>query len=162
MKATFFTFKILLFFSIFITLLSFINLYPLKVFVAKGVSFLLTLFGVPHVLIFSSPEPSIFVDNVEAQIKDLCVGHMEIALICSIILACDDRSVKSRVLGAFCSIPFVFFLNPLRISVVLFFGHYFSWPFADFIHDVLFRLTLFIVILIYFLIWYVLSWKFKL
>jgi exosortase/archaeosortase family protein len=145
---------IALFFAFFFLIISSINLYPLKAFVASASSAFLSFFGVPHQLVFVA-EPTIVVGGVSAQITNLCAGDVEIALLFAIILATWDRSIRKRIWGCFFGFLLIMVANPLRVFAVLGAGYYAGWNVADAVHSVLFRLMLVFIIVIYYFIWYV-------
>ena len=93
--------------------------------------------------------------NVAAQINNLCAGDIEIALLAAIVLSTFDRPLRRRLWGVFFGLATILIVNPIRISVVLATGYYSNWQWADFTHDILFRLTLLVVIVGYYFIWYV-------
>jgi len=121
---------------------------------------MLELIGVKAGLVLTA-EPSITVGKVTAQITNLCAGDLEIALITAIILSTFDRTWKNRAWGVLFAWLLILIINPLRIFAVLAVGYYTSWQWADFTHDVLFRLTLLVVIVFYYFIWYVKNEKIK-
>jgi len=108
-----------------------------------------------------SGEPAIAVGNITAQITNLCAGDLEIALITAIIISTFDRSWRNRLWGVLFAWLTIFIINPMRIIIVLAIGYYSSWQWADFTHDVLFRLTLLVVIVFYYFVWYVKSEEIK-
>jgi exosortase/archaeosortase family protein len=129
-------------------------LYFLKALTAQAANFILGLLGVPTILQFLA-EPSIIVGKLTAQITNLCAGDIEIILMTAIILSTFDRSWRQRLFGVLGGILIVLIINPLRIAAVIAVGYYSSWQWADFTHDVLFRLTLLVVIVGYYYIWYI-------
>lgn len=154
-KASAFTAAIGLLFVIFWTLISSINLYALKAFTAQSASALLGAFGAPHALSLAGPDPAIIVNGVTALITNLCAGDVEIALLAAILLATMDRPLRRRLWGAAFGVALILVINPLRVAIVLAVGHYSGWAWADFSHDLLFRLTLITTILLYYFVWYV-------
>ena len=152
--ALIFILSISTFYTLFYFIIQAIDLYLLKTMTAIITNNLLHLFSVPSQLVLGL-EPSIVIGNLTAQITNLCAGDLEIALITAIILATWDRTLKNRIFGILIAWLFILILNPLRIFFVLLIGYYSSWQWADFTHDILFRLTLFAVIVFYYYIWYV-------
>ena len=142
------------FYTLFWLIIQAIDLYLLKKATAITANALLQLFAVPSVLDFGL-EPSIIIGKVTAQITNLCAGDLEIALITAIILATWDRTIRNRIIGILIAWLLILILNPIRIFIVLLIGYYSSWQWANFTHDVLFRLTLLAVIVFYYFIWYV-------
>jgi exosortase/archaeosortase family protein len=135
-------------------MLSLVDLYPLKTATAYASNSLLNLFGVPTQLAFGT-EPTIIVSGVAAQITNLCAGDIEIALLLAIILATWDRSWRRRGWGCLFGLLLIMVANPLRIFTVLAIGYYTNWFWADFTHNILFRLMLIIIIVVYYFLWYV-------
>jgi len=79
---------------------------------------------------------------------ELCWGRMEIAVIIAVIFASMDRSWKQRLAGAALGIvAIVGIFNPLRIAASILSG-------SEFVHDVLFRLTLLLAIVGWYAFWY--------
>lgn len=135
-------------------MLSLVDLYPLKTATAYASNSLLNLVGVQTQLAFGT-EPTIIVRGVAAQITNLCAGDIEIALLLAIILATWDRSWRKRLWGGLFGLALILVANPLRIFTVLAIGYYTNWQWADFTHNILFRLMLIIIIVLYYFLWYV-------
>lgn len=142
------------FYTLFWMVISSIDLYFLKSLITQLSGFLLSIIQVPHSIVYGV-EPAIIVGGVQAQIGNLCAGDIELALISAIILATWDRPVRQRLWGILGGLLVVFIANPIRIATVLGVGHYTNWVWADFTHDVLFRLMLIIIIVVYYFVWYV-------
>lgn len=142
------------FYTLFWMIISSINLYSLKSLTAQLSGFLLSIIGVQHSIIYGI-EPSILVGNIQAQITNMCAGDIEIALVSAIILATWDRTWRQRFFGVIGGLVVIFIANPIRIATVLGVGNYSNWVWADFTHDVLFRLMLLILVVVYYFVWYV-------
>ena len=142
------------FYTLFWLVLSSIDLYPLKTATAYASNSLLNLAGVPTQMFFGD-EPVIVVKNVYAQITNLCAGDLEIALLLAVILATWDRSWRKKLWGCLFGLLLILVANPLRIFTVLAVGYYSNWAWADFTHNILFRLMLIIIIVVYYFLWYV-------
>ena len=142
------------FYTLFWLLLSSVDLYALKAFTASAAHVLLGLIGVPAQLVFGL-EPTIIINSISAQITNLCAGDVEIALLMAIILATWDRTWRQRAFGCIFGLLLIFIVNPIRITIVLGTGYYGNWGIANFAHDVLFRISLLIIIVLYYYIWYV-------
>jgi exosortase/archaeosortase family protein len=144
------------FYTLFYIIISSIDLYVLKAFSASAAHALLGVFGVPAQLILQGlAEPTILVGNVIAQINNLCAGDIEIALLFAIVLETWDRTWRQRIWGCIFGFLLIMIINPLRIAIVLAAGHYASWSTADLAHDLLFRVSLIIIIVLYYYVWYV-------
>ncbi len=116
-------------------------------------SFFLSVLGVEHSLGFAA-EPVIRVGSVDAVIGRLCAGDIEIAMVLAVIFATFDRKLGDRIKAALVALPFILIANAIRISTVLWVGSSMGWASADFVHDVLFRITLLVVVLLYYAFWY--------
>lgn len=142
------------FYTLFWLIISSINLYPLKSVTAQAANSMLNLVGVPTQLVFGI-EPTIIVKGVYAQITNLCAGDIEIALLLAIILSTWDRTWRQRAWGCLFGLLLILVANPLRVFTVLATGYYSNWAWADFTHNILFRLMLIIIIVVYYFLWYV-------
>ena len=115
----------------------------------------LSIMGIDASVVPNSPFPHIAGSRngvpFEAEINDLCAGAIELAVLFGIVMASRDKTVKQRTLGV--AGGFVAFLvfNPLRIAVTL--SAVGSWA-LPLLHDVLFRISLLIIIVGYYAIWY--------
>ncbi|MFW5902276.1 MAG: exosortase/archaeosortase family protein [archaeon] len=76
------------------------------------------------------------------------------ALLPAIILSTFDRSLRKRIMGVISGILLIVLINPLRIFVVMWTGTRFGWGVAEFMHSFTFRLTLILIILGFYYIWY--------
>ena len=142
------------FYTLFWFIIEHLDLYELKKATAIISNIALHALGVKTTLILAG-EPAIQVGRVTAHITNLCAGDLEIALITAIILSTFDRSWRNRLWGIVFAWLTIFIINPLRIIIVLAVGYYSTWKWANFTHDVLFRLTLLAVIVFYYFVWYV-------
>jgi exosortase/archaeosortase family protein len=153
-KGFWFLIGIMAFYTFFWFLLANIDLWQLKVFAAGSANALLNAAGVPATLAFGA-EPSIVVGGVAAQITNLCAGDLEIALLFAAILSTFDRTWRQRLWGCIFGFLLILVANPLRIFAVLYIGGSSGWQAADLAHNLLFRLTLLAIIVIYYYVWYV-------
>ena len=117
---------------------------------------MLNIFHVPS-MVFQNIEPTIILNGLNAQITDLCAGDIEMSLLFAAILSTWDRTWKNRIFGVIIGFLFIVIINIIRVFLVLLVGFYTNLQWADFTHDVLFRLTLIIVIVVYYYVWYVKS-----
>lgn len=152
-KGIFFVIGIAGFYTLFWLILCIINLYALKSAIAGFSNFFLHIIGVPSTLMFGA-EPTIVVGNINAQITNLCAGNIEIALLPAIILATWDRPWRKRLWGVAFGLALIFVVNITRITTVLGIGFYAGWQTADVMHNLLFRISLIIIILLYYYVWY--------
>jgi len=146
-------------------LIQVVGLGPLKRFTAWTSSGLLELVGIQNTVEVYNSTPFIVLANaiaggihgsgeVWAAVTDLCVGDLELALLPAIILSTFDRSMKKRVVGVVSGILLIIFINPIRIFLVIWSGSRFGWGIAEFMHSFTFRLTLILVILGFYYLWY--------
>lgn len=89
----------------------------------------------------------------DAEINFLCGGAVELAVLLAFIAASRDRSIKQRVLGMFFGAIVLFIFNPVRIALTLLL--YGSQHFV-LAHDVLFRISIVLVIVGAYGAWYAL------
>lgn len=150
---------IIAFYTLFRLLFSLFDLGPLKAFTATASYWLLKLAGVPAALAFGS-DPVITVGAVKGVISNLCAGDLEIALVLAVVLSTWDRTWKQRLAGSVSGILLILIANPIRIATVLAAGAWFNWDFSSIVHDILFRLMLILVIVVFYFAWYVKYEKF--
>ncbi len=86
----------------------------------------------------------------EAEINDLCAGAIELAILFGIVMASRDKTVRQRILGVLAGFAVFLVFNPLRIALTL--SAVGSWV-MPLLHDVLFRLSLLIVIVGFYAVW---------
>ena len=162
-KGLLFIISILGLYTLFWHLIQFIGLGHLRSFTAWTASELLELSGVTNTVITynSFPVITIAIESIRGieeviggAVTDLCVGDIELALLPAIILSTFDRSIRKRVVGVISGILLIIFINPLRIFVVMWTGANFGWGIAEFMHSFTFRLTLILIILGFYYIWY--------
>lgn len=114
---------------------------------AKSSLFVLQLLGVPSRLLFENSVPHILTANADAEINLVCAGVLEIAVLFGIIFASFEKSLRSRIKGFAIGLLVLLLFNPLRIGL--------SIKFVDpIIHDVLFRITLVVVLVSFYALWY--------
>jgi len=123
----------------------------LRTLASQSAAFLLNLFGVPTQTYLLNGEPFLRTDGLSAAIIDLCSGRLELAVLFGVIFASADRSLRNRVAGALGALAFVLVLNPVRIALTVQF-------FSPFLHEVLFRLTILVLIIGYYALWYLGPW----
>jgi len=148
-------------FSAFIYLL----VYPLVMWQMQAItamlsSVVLNLLGIPSVMISGVP-PIITAGALTAQIVPLCVGDIELAVLIAAILSTADRKWKERIHGAVMAIVFVFIINPIRIALTLGAGAWLGIDAMVFLHTFLFRLTLLVVLVVFYAAWYLWPVKIK-
>jgi len=121
---------------------------------AYSSQFILSLLGVSSSISFAE-NPHLISPLFDAELVNLCWGLVEMAVVTGLVLASDDRKIFDRAWGALLGIISVLFFNALRIAVTLKLFNPVE-PFASAIaHDLLFRISLVLVIVGYYAFWYV-------
>jgi len=92
--------------------------------------------------------------GVDFEISRLCSGDIEIALLVSLLIASLDVLIIWRILGAIIGTITLIILNPLRVFVTLLITKDSGMDVGDFYHSIIFRLFLFVVLVLYYFIWY--------
>ena len=128
--------------------------YGLKSVAAGGSAAVLSGLGKFSQATYSAPNPLMVFPDFTAEIVDYCSGAVEIAILFGIILASDDRSIKTRLLGFFVGVLFVLTFNILRISTTLFFYSPSTPVISAIFHDLLFRASLVVFVATYYAVWY--------
>lgn len=93
-------------------------------------------------------------ESTTAGIIELCTGYLEFVVLSAFILASEDRTLRRRVKGVLQGLAFILVLNPLRIAVTFSALATQGVAVADFIHNTLFKLSLFAVIFGFYAWWY--------
>lgn len=104
--------------------------------------------GVPH-LVFA--EGVLSSSAVDAEVSGLCSGALELAVLIGIVVASEDRSWRKRAAGAVGALAVVLVFNPIRIAVTLLYADS-AWLSA--LHEVGFRVSLVVLIVFYYAVWY--------
>lgn len=130
--------------------------YPLQVFVAKAVSYLLALSGANVVQadnFIYLKAPALWTIEI---IKD-CVGWKSFLALAGLMFAVRGIKNKKRLLGVACGAPVIFFGNILRIYTSLYASILFGIDKFTLIHDVLWQGGMMAMILGAWLVWLRLS-----
>lgn len=126
---------------------------PLQLWTGILSSFTLSFLGFTSSFVANNP-PFVTADNMIVQIIALCAGDLELALLIGAIFATADRTIKDRINGAIAGTLFVMFVNPVRIVATIYAGLTFGIEAMDIVHNVLFRVTLVIVLVVFYAAWY--------
>lgn len=95
---------------------------------------------------------------MDVEINDVCSGVTEMAVILAALMASYDVETKKRVMGVAAGLAVILVVNPLRIATtILLFEK--SAIIGGMFHDILFRISLFVVVLVYYVVWYNMSVK---
>ncbi len=76
------------------------------------------------------------------EISALCSGLVEFALLAGAILATNTASWKKRIIGIVVGVFLLYVFNLLRITITILQIAHTNMAFAEFTHDVLFRIVL--------------------
>ncbi len=163
-KGALFLISILCLYTLFWFFIQFVGLGFLRSFTAWAASGLLEIAGISNsveyiqdsipVIVLTSAEHTGILESIGGAVTDLCVGDIELALLPAIILSTFDRSIRKRLIGVVSGIILIVIVNPLRIFFVMWTGANFGWGFAELMHSFTFRLTLILIILGFYYIWY--------
>ncbi len=150
--------KFLLFFLIsFIALDAIVNLIPLELFeamFAAPTNFILNLLGFESSMQSGEPVLIFLKDfNFPIAISYLCTGLLEWIVLCSTLVASSEVNAKKRMIGLVGATVFVFLFNLTRILASILFIVFFGLSFAEFSHDVFFRVFLFFSIAGFYFFW---------
>jgi len=97
--------------------------------------------------------------GLTAEINELCTGLIEFLLLASMMLASWEIKLNKRLKGILLALIVWLAVNPLRIALTIMQLFNASIEFAVLTHDVLFRVSLFIVIVLTYFFW--LEWARK-
>ena len=108
----------------------------------------------PASLTFQEPILLEIAQGKEIAISYLCTGFLELIILVSAILASQGIEWKKRMKGVWFAAVGTQIFNLLRIWVTIFFILNSETATIDLVHNVLFRLTLFVVIAGFYFIWF--------
>ncbi len=149
--------KFLLHFSVWFLALNFFAwLLPLpwvEAVTAELSVWLLALFGTGAEIIFREPV-LILLHNHTISISYLCTGLLEAVIIAAAVLASVGISREKRILGAVAGVALTFIFNQARIVATMLAVVNMGLDSAEFLHNLLFRVFLFIVIAGYYALWF--------
>lgn len=113
---------------------------------------LLNLFGYNTTLLSYPVE--LLSEGVRAEINYLCTGKTEISLLIAATVSSIGISARKRMLGAAGAVLAVLLFNPVRITATMIFLIRKEVSTANLWHSILFRLSLFAVIVGYYFAWF--------
>ena len=76
------------------------------------------------------------------------------ALLVSLLIASFDVLLIWRVVGSLIGAAFLLLMNPLRITITLLLTKDSGMDVGDFYHNMIFRLFLFVLLVLYYFVWY--------
>jgi len=130
----------------------------IELIVAKGVSLLLGVMGIRSEIILGEPI-KIILSASTVQISYLCTGLMELFILVAAVVATTGIEWKKKLIGVIGAGITAFAFNLFRITVTILVLSSFSLETAELTHDLLFRISLFAVIVGYYFVWYYFSTK---
>jgi exosortase/archaeosortase family protein len=128
---------------------------------AQAVGSLLSAWGIESTINGNILTMAVQGQNVDFVISQLCSGDVEIALLISLLIASFEVLLIWRLGGAFLGSLLLLLLNPVRIAITLVITKDSGLEAGDFYHSVIFRLFLFVILVLYYFIWYHLTIKRK-
>ena len=85
----------------------------------------------------------------------LCTGYIEFAVLVAFILASEDRSLTYRIKGVLGAVIFTYIANILRIYGTILATNTLTRTEIDVLHNIGFKVLLFVVVAGYYAVWYV-------
>lgn len=143
-------------FAVLFGIFLFVPLVWLEFAVALPVSFVLNLFGATNTIETAQEPVLILIDGFagSVQISELCTGVLEVIVVWAAIIASFGITWRKRLIGIAGALVAGIVFNQLRILVTIWFVLSDSLGFADFVHGVLFKVVLFLVIAGYYALWF--------
>ncbi len=143
--------------------IAFFLIVPLQIYesaIANIVAFVSGAFGFGgSINAGAEPVEMLFSGNFKIIISYLCTGILETMLLIAAILASFGIDFKKRILGAIAAFIAVFVFNILRILITIFLLLNLDLRIAEISHDLLFRLSLLVVIAGFYYAWQ--NWAIK-
>lgn len=137
-------------------LTSFFYLLPAELLFAFTQLFLFSLANIPAEII-SFAEPVIMqLPFTQFQISFLCTGLLELFVLVGAMLASFEVSARKKVYGIVSAALTVYVFNSLRIFLTALLLANENLELVDLAHDILFRVSLFIIIVGFYAVW--LAW----
>ena len=127
------------------------------VFSAGSASLLLSFTGIESSVSGNIITMAVGEAVVDFQISQICSGDVEIALLFGLMLASFDIGFWKRVLGWVAGSIIIVIINPLRIALTLWLTSTMGMENGEFIHSVVFRFFLFVLLIAIYFGWYSMS-----
>jgi len=87
-------------------------------------------------------------------VSQLCSGDVEVALLAALMLATFEVLLIWRVVGAVVGASVLLLMNPVRIAITLAITSGSGLETGDFYHSIIFRLFLFVLLVLCYFAWY--------
>ncbi len=134
------------------------RIFPMEFYeniVAQSVLFILNILGIKGSIALQEPVLITLASGAKIEISFLCTGLMELFVIISAITASQGISLKKRAAGIAAALVIAPLFNLFRIiATILLILNTQSIGLIDFTHDILFRITLFAVIMGIYTVWF--------
>lgn len=145
-----------IFFVLFYLFFSLLNFSKMFAFL---VSYVFDFFKIPNEIYFYQDYYVLLVYNLQFSIINLCTGIFEISVFLALIFSNLLVSIYKKIIGA--TIIFIIFIifNVFRIFTIIYLIGNNNIIFAKTLHDVLFKLSLFLILVIFYYVWLKLSTK---
>ena len=135
-----------------------INMYALEYVVTKQVSLFLNIFGVEHSLFLLSLEtkmiPAIKVAGLPVVAIDLsCTAIRSMFAFIGLVFALPKVKIDKKIRAVLWGLPVIYIVNIIRIVTTILVGVKFSVEKLDFIHTLLWREGLILLIIVMWLLW---------
>jgi exosortase/archaeosortase family protein len=132
---------------------SFFLTYPFELFFAFITQAFYQALGVQGEIVFQEPV-LLLLPNLSIQISFLCTGLVELMVLVAAILASFGIDFEKKWKGIIGAIATVLVFNALRIIVTSLLIQNTTRELADLAHDLLFRISLFVVIVGFYGLWF--------
>jgi exosortase/archaeosortase family protein len=109
-------------------------------------------------IVFQEPVLILF-ENFSVQISYLCTGLMEFILLASALIATFGIEKEKKIIGIIGAGIATFLFNVVRIIITISLIENSSMETIELAHDILFRISLFVLIAGYYFLWYYFSVK---
>jgi exosortase/archaeosortase family protein len=121
---------------------------------ANAVSGLLSSWGIETTVSGNVLTMQVIGENVDFAVSEVCSGAVEIALLVSLLIASFDIALGWRIVGSLAGALLLLLMNPIRIAVTMALTKDAGMEAGDFYHGMLFRLFLFVILVLYYFVWY--------
>ncbi len=126
---------------------------PFEIFAANSSALLLNSFGAKTTVVLEEGSVFIIARGTRILISELCTGLFEVALVAAAIIASFGVPRRKRAAGVMGAVLFGFIFNAFRIFASAMQIITTGIEKAEFTHDILFRLSIILVVAIYYYYW---------
>jgi len=125
-----------------------------ELFVANTALNAYEAFGVDGQIVSGEPVGVKLSNGVNMQISYLCIGLLEMLVLASVIIASAGIPINKRIIGVFVGLIGVQVVNFARIFATVHFALVSDANTVEFIHNIFFRVTLFVTIFVFYAAWF--------